>query len=440
MTLRGWRSRKASKAAAAADAVNEKRGFDAGVVLGRHVGGERSLPVRDGNVYWPVPEVLRHAVIFGESGMGKTETALRIVFELALNTDFQVFFLDGKGSRATAERFVGLMEMAGRRVRVSPNEPMDLWRGDWRGIVNRLLEVISYTSEGPASYYRDIAKVALRLACHHPDGPPRSSGELLSRLNLLEFRKTHPGDSAVDSVASADLVEQMRMRYEAFFGQMGGVFDGDWGFDEADAGYVLLDSVSMGEDARGSAAMVFSDFAHYFKERKPRERGCVLVIDEFSAIASSSDVAMRVEQAREFNAGIVMLPQSPFGMGGEEQRRRILGAVGTVMTHGSKEAREIAALAGTKMGIDVTRRVSEVSEPMGLSVRSVEVPRLDPSKVLLLGKGEVWVIHGGAAGKVAVERAPLVSAELPPAVELYVEPKKPGPPKKLNLPYLDSMD
>jgi hypothetical protein len=33
-----------------------------------------------------------------------------------------------------------------------------------------------------------------------------------------------------------------------------------------------------------------------------------------------------------------------------------------------------------------------------------------------------------------------VSAELPPAVELYVEPKKPEPPKKPNIPYLESKD
>jgi hypothetical protein len=100
---------------------------------------------------------------------------LGIVEALVRSTDAQVFYLDAKGSVATAERFVSIMDAVGRDVRVFPNEPFDAWQGDWRGIFNRLLEVVQYTQEGPATYYRDIVKVALRLACNHPDGPPRSS-------------------------------------------------------------------------------------------------------------------------------------------------------------------------------------------------------------------------------------------------------------------------
>jgi hypothetical protein len=389
------------------------------LLLGRYLQGDAgALSLRSGSVCWPVGELRRHLVVLGSSGSGKTETALRLAYEVAVRTEDQVFFLDAKGSRSTAERFVGLMEEAGRSPRVFPNEPIDVWRGDWRGVSNRLLEVIAYSVEGPASYYRDIAKVGVQLACRFREGPPRCSGELLRRLEFDALAVEHAGSSALRAL-SPDGVDQIRMRYEAFFGQLGVSLDGDWAFEDVDSAYLLLDSVSLGEDARGSAAMLFADFAHYFKERKPSERGCLMAIDELSGIARSVDVAMRVEQAREFGVGFMLMPQSVEGMGGIEQARRIIGAVGAVVAHGSNEPELVAALAGQRRVLGIMHRVSERSEPLGSSFSEEEVPRLHADEVRRLGRGEAWVICGGEAVKVAVERAPVVSGSLPDAVDLF---------------------
>ena len=56
------------------------------------------------------------------------------------------------------------------RPRVFPNEPFDGWRGQAHEIHGRLMEIIDYTSEGPAAWYRDVAKNVLRLVCEHPEG------------------------------------------------------------------------------------------------------------------------------------------------------------------------------------------------------------------------------------------------------------------------------
>ncbi len=85
-------------------------------------------------------------------------------------------------------------------VRVFPNQPFNAWRGDWHAIANRLLEVIQFATEGPAAYYRDIAKTALQLACNHPDGPPRSSAELLGRLDYELLLNAHGPNSTVLSL------------------------------------------------------------------------------------------------------------------------------------------------------------------------------------------------------------------------------------------------
>ena len=252
-----------------------------GAVLGRRLAGERALPMSGPNLVWPFEQMRRHAVILGASGSGKTETSMRVAWEVAAKSEAQVFYLDAKGDRGSAERFATLMHAAGRSVRVFPNQPFDAWRGDWRGIANRLLEVVQFATDGPAAYYRDVAKTALQLVCNHPDGPPRCSSELLARLDYKLLLDAHGPSSAVLSLPR-DRVSQVRLRYEAFFGQLGCALDGDWSWEDADAAYLLLDSVALGEDTVSAARMLFADFAHYFAQRKPRERFCVLIADEFS--------------------------------------------------------------------------------------------------------------------------------------------------------------
>jgi len=150
-----------------------------GFTFARRLAGERALPVDRGLVVLSPRRLCHHVLVCGATGSGKTETVLRLAYAVAKCNDAPVFYLDGKGDRATAERFCGLMADAGRSTRVFPNEPFDGWRGEAHEIQGRLMEIIDYSSEGPAAWYRDVAKNVLRLACEHPQGPPRSSGELL---------------------------------------------------------------------------------------------------------------------------------------------------------------------------------------------------------------------------------------------------------------------
>ena len=409
-----------------------------GAVLGRRLAGERALPLGPGGaLIWPLADMRRHAVILGASGSGKTETSMRIAYEVACKSEAPVFYLDAKGDREGAERFSALMGAAGRRVRVFPNEPFDAWRGDWRGVANRLLEVIQFATDGPAAYYRDIAKTALQLACNHPDGPPRSSAELLARLDYETLLNVHGPSSAVLALPR-DKVAQVRLRYQAFFGQLGAALDGNWSFEDADAAYFLLDSVALGEDTAGAACLLFADFAHYFSQRKERERFCLLFADEFSAIANSSDVAMKVEQARGFNAAMVLVPQTPSGMGPRTQRDRILGSVETVIVHALNEPGALAELGGMKRVIELTHRYEDGVYARQGHARQERRLKVDPDEIRALANGRAWVIRRGRAAKVAIERAPSgLGASLPPAAPLDrpLERAEVATPKELS--YLD---
>jgi len=411
-----------------------------GAILGRRLAGERALPMSGPNLVWPFEQMRRHAVILGASGSGKTETSMRVAHELAAKSEAQVFYLDAKGERGTAERFAALMQAAGRSVRVFPNQPFDTWRGDWRGIANRLLEVVQFATEGPAAYYRDIAKMALQLACNHPDGPPRCSSELLARLDYELLLNAHGPSSAVLSLPR-DKVSQVRLRYQAFFGQLGCALDGEWSWEDADAAYILLDSVALGEDAVSAARMLFADFAHYFTQRKPRERFCVLIADEFSAIATSSDVAGKVEQARSFNAGLVLVPQTPSGMGSLVQRDRILGSVEMVIIHALNDPGFLAELGGMKRVIELTHRYEDGVYARQGHARQERQLKIDPDEIRRLPTGAAWVIRRGRAAKLAIQLAPRIDGVLlPEAMPLDPPLKQVEVAVPKELAYLDEED
>lgn len=390
-----------------------------GAILGRRLAGERALPLAaGGGVLWPFTDMRRHAVILGASGSGKTETSLRIAYELACKSPAAVHYLDAKGDRANAERFVALMRAAGRETRVFPNEPFDAWRGDWRGIVNRLLDVIEFAESGPAAYYRDIAKTALQLACNHPDGPPRSSAELIERLDYERLLDAH-GPSEGVLALPRERVGQVRLRYQAFFGQLGTALDGEWAWEDASASYLLLDSVALGEDTSSAARLLFADFAHYFALRKQRQRPCLLFADEFAALAGTSDLAIKVEQARSFNAAMVLVPQTPTGLGDQVQRERILGSVETLIVHATNEPSSLVELAGTKQVMELTHRYEDGIYARQGHARREPRPKIDPDDIRELANGTAWLIRRGRALKLAIERAPSTEAAfLPTAAPL----------------------
>jgi hypothetical protein len=411
-----------------------------GVVLGRRLGGDQVLPVdSDGYLVWSFEQMRRHAVILGASGTGKTETSMRIVHQVAEKTDAPVFYLDAKGDRSSAERFTALMHAAGRNVCVFPNQRFDAWRGDWRAIVNRLLQVVPFAVEGPAAFYRDIAKTVLQLACNHPDGPPQSSAELLHRLDYELLLEAHGPTTAVLSVPR-DKVSQTRLRYEAFFGQLGSLLDGDWSWEDVDAAYFLLDAVALGEDTASVASLLFADFAHYFTLRKPRDQFCVFFADEFGAISSSSDVAMKVEQARGFNTSLVLVPQTVSGMGDLVQRDRIFGSVETVISHAVNEPDRIAALVGEKRVVELTHRFERGARREEGSARLEDRPRVDPDRIRDLPVGSAWLIRRGRAARVGVQRAPaLKSVPLPEqqSIDAPLERLEPEPAKTTPYAVID---
>jgi hypothetical protein len=388
------------------------------LVLGAPVAGDLDW-TQQGWVIYP-PDVLgRHLVLIGASGQGKSETALRLAAGAAAVYGWQVFFLDAKGDRAMAERFAAAMQDVGvQRFAQLPERAYDGWRGDATALLNRLLSTVEFTEP----YYRDITKMVLSLAVDAPQGPPRSSQALLDRLRLDTLRELyadHPDERELGGLQN-DQVAATYNRYRAFFRALRGHLDGDWAWEDVDAGYLLLDGLALKDQAVSLGRYLLEDFAHYVATRKAPDRRVLLIVDEFSALAiGGTDAASLFERVRSYGASVVVTSQSYAGLG--QGADRILGAAATVLLHQCPDPETLIARAGTAP--DVLLRRSAV-ERLGLGgvksyatgqVAYAETDRFKvrPEVVQQLAPGECVAICGGDALRLRVSQLPLLTRRQP---------------------------
>lgn len=147
-------------------------------VLGLRVGGSiKAWAVRRGGraVVAPPADVwLRQALILGETGSGRTVTALALASEL-LRVGWDVHLIDGKADPDTRDVVLAAARRAGIDTIDGSRKPIDGWRGGPEAIVNRLLATQHYSEE----YYEGVARSLLRTAVD--DDAPRSLAELVER-------------------------------------------------------------------------------------------------------------------------------------------------------------------------------------------------------------------------------------------------------------------
>jgi hypothetical protein len=386
--------------------------------LGRRVGGEAALPVRDGRTVVPLAKLVRHVLVLGASGFGKTETLLKLAYGVATESDWRISYLDGKGSDNTLARFYSLMRLAGRDPRVFPNHRYDGWRGDSVDIANRLVEVIDYPDTGPAAYYRDLAVNIVRLCCDAPGGPPRSSTELLARMHLPELASLHDGHPARALLAgyTERQLTEARARYQAFFGGARGRLDGTWAFEDADSAYLKLDGMRLKHDAGNLARYLVEDFIQYAVARKPAGTHALLIVDEFSALErAGSQIVGAVERLREAGVAVVLAPQVLEGMGGPEAAARIGGSTNIRLVHQMPNPDEVVKVAGTRLVPQISFEHEDGVATGRTSTRMAHTYKVDPNDVRQLPVGTCFAICEGRAAKVRVERAPDAPAVgLPP--------------------------
>ena len=416
--VRATAERKARKALGTPE---HRKTVDPTFDLGHHVAFDHVLAHRGNRALMPLSRLKRTSVVMGAPGSGKTVTLSRIAYGVATTSDWQVIVIDAKGDPDTQRQFASSMRHAGRDVHLFPQQGYDAWRGTGREIANRLVQLIDWADEGGGAYYRDISTNLVRLACTAPDGPPRSSYELLGRLDKTGLLVLWAGRAEAQEIERmrGEHIDACRQRYRSFFEATNGQLDGSWAFEDVDCAYLLLNELLYAEETGKLGRFLVEDFKQYLAARNPEGRQVLLIIDEFSAIADGERTARMVEVVRSYGAAVVLAPQSIDGMGGPEAANRILNAAHTILLHAIPDPEPVIKAAGTKLGTEWSLQHERgLSTDIG-STRTQHQWRVDPNEVRRLSPGMCVAIGNGRAEKLLV--APPPHAGDPPEIRNIFE-------------------
>ena len=190
-------------------------------------------------------------------------------------------------------------------------------------MASRLLAVEQFTEP----FYQRVASAGLRLALTAPDMPAvDGSDELLRRLDVDELAALWEGRplQLKDIEAIGQHLPGARLRYADFFAALAGAFDrGSWSFEDVDLAVLTVPTLLSKSEADAAMRVVLEDYGHYATGRKPREgEDAVLMLDEFSALASGVDSAINLmERLRDVVEGVEEDGAVERGVG-ERQRLR----------------------------------------------------------------------------------------------------------------------
>jgi hypothetical protein len=353
--------------------------------------------------------------VVGAPGAGKTVTLLRLAY-LAARAGRKVCFADCKGTDPTLVPGLIAAYLLGRpgaRVGCWPDTAMDMWRGTPAQVQSRLLAIEQFTEP----FYQRVASAGLRLALTAPDMPPvEGSDELLRRLDVDELAALWEGRplQLKDIEAIGDHLPGARLRYADFFAALAGAFDrGRWSFEDVDLAVLTVPTLLSKSEADAAMRVVLEDYGHYATGRKPREgEDALLVLDEFSALASGVDSAINLaERVRDVGVQVVVAAQSVEGLGDHRQAPRLLAScAGGVVVHQCPDPERLLALAGMVRTLEHNWELDHYG-PRGLAkARMGDRPRIDPEAVRQAQPGEAWIIQAGQSIHLRVLPPPAVAA------------------------------
>jgi hypothetical protein len=388
------------------------------------------------------PRLRSHQVVVGMPGTGKTTLLLRLwtAFMAAglrrraagLGAAPLLVVLDCKGgsdARQVADRLRRVLREAGvGSVAIWPDEAsLSLWQLPPRQLTTTLLDLIEHGT-GSAAYYADVMEALVGLAVEAPCGPPRSSRDLLDRLEpgWLAAAYADSGTAADHAMlkSSSRHLTDVALRFRTLFRRLGAGLDGTSSLGDADAWYCILEGTDQISDAEGQARALVDLLAN-FAVRGEQRRDILLAVDEFSAVSRRLPIWTLFERARSLGLAVQVSAQSWQGLGStDDERHRIAAsAEGGIWLLRTPHPEPLAALAGTREALDTTRTLARY--PLWWhrgSSRVHEVPVVDRGIIRRLDVGQTAYIYRGGVTYIQVKR--LVAS--PAAVGMRPSPPEAG--------------
>jgi hypothetical protein len=247
--------------------------------------------------------------------------------------------------------------------------------------------------------------------------PVDGSDELLRRLDADELAALWEGRplELKDVEVIGPHLAGARLRYADFFAALAGAFDrGTWSYEDVDLAVLTVPTLLSKAEADAAMRVVLEDYGHYATGRKPREtEDALLVLDEFSALASGVDSAINLaERVRDVGVQVVVAGQSVEGLGNQHQAPRLLAScAGGLIVHQCPDPERLLALAGTVRDVEHNWEVDRWG-PRGVAkARMRDRSRIDPELVRQAQPGEAWVIQAGHAIHLRVLPPPAVAPQ-----------------------------
>ena len=213
------------------------------------------------------------------------------------------------------------------RIGCWPTTAMDMWRGSPAQVQSRLLAVEQFTEP----FYQRVASAGLRLALTALDMPPvEGSDELLRRLDVDELGALWeaPPLQLKDIEAIGEHLPGARLRYADFFAALAGAFDrGSWSYEDVDLAVLTVPTCCPRARRMRRCGWSWRTTATTPPAATPPGEDALLILDEFSALASGVDAAINLaERVRDVGVQVVVAAQSVEGLGDHRQAPRLLAS------------------------------------------------------------------------------------------------------------------
>jgi hypothetical protein len=389
--------------------------------LGTSLGGDLATWQRGGLIVPPPGQLGLATLLVGAPNSGKSVTIHRLAF-LAGRERRHLVVLDAKGGHDGLAQGVVAAYLAAwpdARVRLFPQEPLDIWRGAPAAVVNRLVNVWDWSPE--SAYYREIATVALRLAVGQPGPPCRSTSELLARLDPGALARAWSGRQAETNLVRSlkDRLADVQLRVANLVAALGPAFDGAWSWEDCDCAVVTVPSMVASLDADACLRVLLSDVGHFTMARKHPGAPSLVVVDEFSAIQGGRRAAIDLlERGRGAGTGVVLAAQSSIALGDEDERARLLAAAAAVIAFRSPQPAELAALAGSERVAEAAFQAEDGDLTGRQTITMRARGRVDQDQVRGATTGEAHVIAAGRVARARIIRTAIDQDVRTRAVEL----------------------
>lgn len=402
-------------------------GSDAGPFLGIYQGGDLAWGKVGKPLTLPWEVEVRHLVVLGASGTGKSEATHRVAEWIQdRRPGDQVIYLNCKEAAAGSEpsrRLIAQAEALGKPSKVLTPEyaPYDIMRGSAAELRNRLTDVELFSER----HHQQGVTLLLGLALQMMEAEGRPAKALSDVVWMLTQRERMADLASSSSLASAILThvdprswDGTVQRYAAdalvLADWIGPREAGGWAFEDAQVCALDLPTSREPETARMLLRLVLQDLIAYVTHgRRPRRsdgsyQPLTIILEEISALETDPVIGRYVvnlmERARSAGVKFVIVAQDRAGLGDERAQGAVLTNATTVTFRQITGAEDLAKIAGSYTRFEAGGAYEGRMTPRmdTGTAREQETYRVHPDELRTLPNGTCYVIQQGKAARCAV--------------------------------------